>query len=250
MPAAIDVYLIAGGKFHDIDFARRELLSLLAEHERVRVRIGEDYRDVEAIAKADMLVTYVCDIVPDAAQIDAIRRFLARGRRWLALHGTNSTLEFAAGGKVRCPPLPEAFVEIVGSQFMAHPPISRYKVKPAAAQDPLIAGIGEFHVEDEHYLQDYRPGNEPLLITRFGGRTSLFEREEWPEQEHLVMYRRKSSGGEVLYLTLGHARGRYDMRPIADFYPLVERGAWQLPVFHELLRRCIGWGLDAADGGG
>ena len=34
----IDCVLVAGGRFHDIDFARLELLKLLAEDERVRVR--------------------------------------------------------------------------------------------------------------------------------------------------------------------------------------------------------------------
>ena len=244
MAGAIDVYLIAGGGYHDIDFARRELLALMGEHERMRVRVGADYGDADAIARAELLVTYTCNIVPGAAGLDALRRFLARGKKWFALHGTNSRFEFAADNKVVCPPLDPEFLDMIGSQFMAHPPIGRYKVNCAAPAHPLVAGIGDFHVEDEHYLQDYRPGNEALLTTRFGGATGLFERADWPEREHLVMYLRRSCGGEVLYLTLGHARGRYDMRPIADFYPLVERGAWQLPVYYELLRRGLRWGIE------
>ena len=49
--------------------------------------------------------------------------------------------------------------------------------------------------------------------------------------------------GAVLYLTLGHCRGHHDMRPLMDYYPQVERGAWQLAVFHELLRRGLRWAL-------
>jgi uncharacterized protein len=45
----------------------------------------------------------------------------------------------------------------------------------------------------------------------------------------------------VLYLTLGHARGRYDMQPLMAEYPHVERGSWKTPAFHELLRRSIAW---------
>ncbi|MUH56323.1 MAG: ThuA domain-containing protein, partial [Actinobacteria bacterium] len=41
----IDVTLVAGGKYHDIDFARRELLTLLGEHEEFRVRVQPDYED-------------------------------------------------------------------------------------------------------------------------------------------------------------------------------------------------------------
>ena len=35
-------HLVAGGRFHDIDFARRELLALLAEHDHVRTTVSSD----------------------------------------------------------------------------------------------------------------------------------------------------------------------------------------------------------------
>ena len=57
------------------------------------------------------------------------------------------------------------------------------------------------------------------------------------------MYTKKVGEGEVLYLTLGHCRGHYDMRSLMDYYPQVERGSWELPVFHELLHRGLNWGL-------
>jgi hypothetical protein len=246
MAGAIDVYLVAGGKYHDIDFARRELLGLLGEHERVRVRVGEDYSDLAAIRAARMLITYTCDVTPDAAGLDALGDFLGAGRRWFALHGTNSVLRFVEGDKVDSPPLDPRFRAMIGSQFMAHPPIGRYKVSVAAKDDPLVAGIGSFMVEDEHYLCDYEPGSQVLLTTRFAGRTDMFVRNDWPDGEHPVLYRRSHGGGEVLYLTLGHVRGRYDLRPLADFYPFVERGAWTLPVYYELLRRGIRWALETA----
>ncbi len=248
MAAPISVYLVAGGKYHDIDFARLELLKLLAEHETLRVRVADSYADIEAIAGADMLVTYTCDVIPGADEIEGLSRFLGRGRRWLALHGTNSTLRFRDDKRVECPELDAAFLDMVGSQFMAHPvPIGRFKVTPAEAEHPLVRGIEEFVVEDEQYLQDHRPGNRPLLVTRFAGRTETFVRDEWPDSEHQVMYLREHGGGEVLYLTLGHARGRFDLRPLAQFYPFVERGAWQLPVYYELLRRGIRWAMGSQD---
>ena len=55
------------------------------------------------------------------------------------------------------------------------------------------------------------------------------------------MYLKTVGAGEVLYLTLGHARGHYDMRPFADEYPNVERGSWNVPAFQELLRRGLRW---------
>ena len=56
-PGRIDCVLVAAGKFHDIDFARLELLKLLGEDERIRVRVFEDYSNLEAIRNAAFLVT-------------------------------------------------------------------------------------------------------------------------------------------------------------------------------------------------
>ena len=51
--APINGYLVCGGLYHDMDYARLELLKLLAEHERIRMRVGADYSDRGAIAAAD-----------------------------------------------------------------------------------------------------------------------------------------------------------------------------------------------------
>ena len=45
----IDVVFIAGGKFHDIDFARLEILKLLAEDDRMKTRVFEDYSNLYLI---------------------------------------------------------------------------------------------------------------------------------------------------------------------------------------------------------
>ena len=55
------------------------------------------------------------------------------------------------------------------------------------------------------------------------------------------MYFKPHGEGAVLYLTLGHCRGHYDMPGVADYYPEIERCAWELPVFYTLLRRGIDW---------
>jgi type 1 glutamine amidotransferase len=238
----IDVLLIAGGPWHDMDHARLELLGLMAEQERLRVNVRDTYR-AEDIAKAAMIVTYTCDLVPDDPALDALDAFFAKGGRWFALHGTNSRIVLENDHRVLCPPLPRRFLEMLGSQFAAHPAPGTFKVVPTDRSHPLTAGIDAFHVTDEQYLQHHLPGNEVLLSTRFEGPTPLFERTEWPAAEHQVMYLRAIGAGALLYLTLGHTRGRYDMRPIMEHYPFVERGAWPHPVFRELLRRGIAWAI-------
>ena len=232
----IDCVLVAGGKYHDIDFARLELLKLLAEDDRVRVRVFEDYANLEAIAKADILVTYTCDVTPSLVQQEALRGWLERGGRWYALHGTNSILRFLSNGLVDSPRWAPHFMRTLGSMFVAHPPIAPYRVTVAAPDHPLVAGVEPFDAEDELYLSEYYGELQVLLETEFEGEAAGFVEHQWDRAKHPVFYIHPVGAGAVLYLTLGHCRGHYDMQPLVDFYPQPEKGSWALPVFYDLLR--------------
>jgi type 1 glutamine amidotransferase len=59
------------------------------------------------------------------------------------------------------------------------------------------------------------------------------------------MYLHPFGAGEVLYLTLGHCRGKYDMQPLMEEYPEPEFGAWKTTEYYELLRRGIRWAMGA-----
>ena len=234
-------HLVCGGRWHDMDFARLELLKLLGENPDLRVRVSEDFRDSEAIAEADFLVTYTCDLRISEAEQLALAAFVQSGKRWFALHGTNSVMEFLADG-VACPRTHNVLMETLGSHFLAHPPIAPYRVEIVDPLHPLVSGIEPFEVSDELYLCEYHGEIESLLATRFTGQVPGFIEKDWPEDEpRQVMYLHPVGEGEVLYLTLGHCRGRYDMRPVMDEYPVVERGSWEQPVFYELLRRGLRW---------
>lgn len=237
----IDCVLIAAGKYHDIDFARLELLKLLAEEPRIRVRVFEDYSNLEAISQARFLVTYTCEVLPSLEQQQFLRQWLTDGGRWYALHGTNSILNFLADGQVQTPDWAPLFMETLGSQFASHPPIGPFKVDVVAPEHPLVQGIEAFEVNDEQYLMDMTAEVEVLLDTEFEGQTPGFVRDQWLAERHPVLYLRHFGQGAVLYLTLGHCRGHYDLRPLMDFWPQVDRGAWEHPTFYELLRRGLAW---------
>ena len=99
----IEVTLVAGGKYHDIDFARRELLTLLAEHDEFRVRVQPDYEDVDGITAAEILVSYTCDVRPSENAQRAVRAWVENGGRWVALHGTNAALTLGGPNGVESP---------------------------------------------------------------------------------------------------------------------------------------------------
>lgn len=236
----VQVYLVAGGDFHDFDYARLELLKLLAEQEKIRVECASNYHDIEAITASDILITYTCNLIPTEDEQKALRDFVASGKRWYALHGTNSILKFLDDGRVDAPEEAPIFMETLGSQFVAHPPIAPFKVTVADNDHELVKDIGEFETDDELYLCKFHADVHTLLETRFTGEATGFVADQWPDDEpRPVYYIHKVGAGEVLYFNLGHCRSHYDMQPRVEYYPVLERGSWQLEQYYELLRRGI-----------
>ena len=237
--------LVVGGKYHDFDFARLELLKLLAEDDQFRVRVQPDYEDTSGLASASILVSYTCDVRPSLAAQQRIREWVNEGGRWLALHGTNAALGDASVRPVATPRIFPDWADTLGSQFIAHPPIAPYQVAISAPDHWLVAGLEPFQATDELYLSEY-PDRQmliPLLHTSWQGAAVGFVDSDWTtaDAQHLVMYLRPLGAGGVLYNTLGHCRSHYDMAPIMDYYPTIERCSWDLPVFYELLRRSLHW---------
>ena len=240
----IEAVLVVGGNYHDFDFARLELLKLLAEHEEFRVRVQPDYEDAEAIARSEILVSYTCDLRPSERAQRMIHDWVAGGGRWVALHGTSFALDPTdEGWKVQVD-LP-VWIYTLGSQFIAHPPIAPYRVDNVAPHHWLVKGVEPFEATDELYLNEYpdRASLIPLLQTTYQGGARGFTRGDWTETDpdHLVMYLRPLGDGAVLYNTLGHCRGHYDMPPPKDYWPTIDRCSWELPVFYEILRRSLRW---------
>lgn len=235
----VQVYLVVAGDYHDMDYARLELLKLLAEHESMRVQVAGNYHDLEAIAASDMLISYTCNVVPELNEQEALRDYVKSGKKWLALHGTNSILEFTDDG-VAAPETAPILMETLGTQFLAHPPIQPFKVSTSDPDHELVKGVGEFETDDELYLCRIHGDLHFLLETRFVGEATGFVHADWPEDKpHPVYYLKRLGDGEVLYLNLGHCRGHYDMQPMVPYYPEIERGSWDKPEYYELLRRAL-----------
>lgn len=249
MGTRIDVTLVAGGKYHDIDFARRELLGLFAEHEEMRVRVQPDYEDADAIARGSILVSYTCDVRPSEAAQATIRAWVEGGGHWVALHGTNAALDLGGPNGVDAPRAFPLWAQTLGSQFVAHPPIQPYTVEVTDHDHWLVSGIEPFETDDELYLSEYhdREALHPLLHTTWQGEAKGFVESDWTtaDPRHLVMYLRPLGDGAVLYNTLGHCRGHYDMAPMLDYYPRIERCSWDRPAYYELLRRSLRWARGA-----
>lgn len=242
-PARINGYLVVGGASHDFDAVRLDLLTLLADYPHVRVTVAPDFEDIGGIDAADFLIAYTCNIEPSTTAQDNLKRFVSAGKRWFALHGTNSVLEWSEAG-VAAPPRARTFMKTLGSQFIAHPPMGPFTVTVREPAHPLVAGLDAFETTDELYLSDVFGTPRVLLETRYTGEAPGFTRDQWPDDApRPVLYLHDVGDGQVLYFTLGHRRGHWDAPHRTPYYPEVEDGAWATPAFHTILRRGIAWAI-------
>ena len=240
----IDVYLVCNAKYHDTNFARLEILKLLAENEDIHTRVAEDFSDIEAIQNAGLLITYTCDLRPSLDQQAGLAQYLEAGGRWFALHATNALIEFV-NGKPDTPDLAPNFMAMLGSRFVAHPSNTSFDVRVTDVDHPLTAGIKDFEVHDEEPYYCEPIGQQTVLLEATYNQPSAgyvqsdygTDRDSQPQ-----MYLHPFGEGEVLYLSLGHCTGKHDMKPMVEVVPVI-RGSWNNPVYYELLRRGIRWGV-------
>ena len=243
----VDAHFVAAGKYHDIDYARLEILKLLAEQPHIRTTVACDYSGLERLDACRFLVTYTCDLMPEEREAEQLRAWLEGGGKWLALHGTNSILRWTEDGLVNCPDeRPEVF-EMLGTQFKAHPVIGPFQVEVTNRDHELTRGIEDFEVVDELYLSKTTSAIDVLMQTTFDGEATGFVEEKWENATVPVLYTRDIGAGRVVYNTLGHCRGHYDLPGMQDFYPHKEMCAWNYDVYYDLLRRSIGWAMREDD---
>lgn len=249
------VHLICAAEFHDAAYARRELLGLIAEDDRIVASCTGDFHDTEALAVADLLVTYTSNVFPDDAQRTVLERWLAAGGRWLAIHGSAAYTEFRPPavniGGIELPGLTDtpdrqpAYMDLLGVRFVSHLAPQPITVRPVS-DHPVVRGLPPFTVVDEPYVLELRGPCEVLLESRFTGEAPGYvEGPWWEDLPRPQMLRHRRGAGEILYLAPGHCCGRFDLQPFIAELP-VQRGPWTDETYREIVRRSIRWGVERA----
>ena len=241
----VDVYLVVNAKYHDTNFARLELLKLLAENEDINTRVADSFSDLSGIQNSSLLITYTCDLRPTLEEQEGLAKFLDDGGKWFALHATNALIDFV-DGKPDTPDVAPKFMELLGSKFVAHPDNQTIHVRVTDVLHPLTKNIEDFDVEDEEPYYCEPRGEQTVLLEASYNEPSLgYVQSEYgtDRDSHPQMYLRSWGEGEVLYLSLGHCSGKHDMKPMVDVQTPV-RGSWNSPIYYELLRRGINWGIN------
>lgn len=243
--------VIVGGGYHDFDMVRLRLLELLGKHEHIRTVCVNDFHDTEALAAADFLITYTTNVFPDAQGLEILQRFLARGGRWLAMHGSAAYIEFKGPevdiGGIKLPGLTDtpdrqpAYMDLLGCRFISHLAQQPFTIT-SVSNHPLVDGLPPFEVVDEPYIMELRGPCEILLSSRYTGEAPGYVKGPWLVDEprpQAILHRHGE--GEALFLAPGHSCGRFDMRPfIQEIEP--QTGPWKNPVYMEFLRRAVRWG--------
>lgn len=241
-----EVAIVVGGRWHDIDFARRELLALVGEHDAARASVHSDFADVDRMRNVDAVIAYTCDVRPASREVEALRGMVARGGRLLALHATNSAIDAPDPDGPRIFRTPDAmpeFTALLGNRFLAHPKIGPFLIEPTAREHPLTQGIEPFTTTDEVYVADLGSGLDVLMDVEYTGPCPGFETDHG-EGRHPVLYTRREGEGLVTYFTLGHCRGRFDVQDLGiDDLGVVDRVAWESPEYGEILRRSVAWAV-------
>lgn len=246
---------------HDHDYARLQLLQLLAER-KVPASVANDFADVEKwLPVGRLLITYVAGPYPNAAQCRTIEEWLETGSHWLALHGTSGGRAERVEGSRQRRTVKTEHHALLGSRFLTHPPICRIRVDVRDPDHLLMRGLGgSFEVEDEPYFvelqdpsstrilltADYGPNAvSPAIGTLYPTDTSLLA----DGKTRVIGYTRDVGKGGVAYFTLGHCHSpaiRAGRAPDpADTTPLTFRGSWESAAFTQLLRNAITWGMRA-----
>lgn len=107
---------------------------------------------------------------------------------------------------------------MVGGQWVAHPGgVIDYDVNILDHDDPITAGLKDFHMHSEQYYMHVDPGNEVLATTTFGG-----EHAPWIKGTVMpAVWKRMWGAGRVFYASLGHVAKDFD---VPEARTIVQRG--------------------------
>lgn len=256
------IHLITGGKYHDFDLARRTLLTIMAEDDQIGATCAEDFSGLEKLADHAGIILYTCDLLPTDAEASALEAFVRQGGRLLALHASNAPIDFTDGpviesGNVRIPGLIKEpaetiapkFMTLLGSRFRGHLPYQPITVNVTDHHHDLTRGLTDFIISDEPYVAALLDADAHILLTaRYKGDAPGYElgfiADDTPRPQ---LYVRSHGAGAVVYCTLGHACGRFDLRPLMD-ETAATVGPWDNPDYLEILRRGVQWVSAVASG--
>ena len=114
---------------------------------------------------------------------------------------------------------------------------------------PLVEGLGPFDTVDELYVCEMHGPVDVLLHTTFDGECRGFAEGGAPQDAFRpVLWQKRTGAGTTTTLTLGHCRGRWDVRDLGiPDLGVQDRVAWESPAYREVLSRTVAWAVHGDD---
>lgn len=200
--------IVSGGIVHDFDASSAELARILAEcgyRTQIREDVDEVFTELGAVPDAASGPLLVMNMLRFTMELDryahlreewaislspearaGLRRFIESGGRMLAMHGASICFD----------DWPE-WGELLGGRWVwgesGHPPLSPIDVQVRTDAHPIVAGVPDFHTEDEVYgFLELQSDIDGLAYSAHGG------------VDHPLLWARRVGDGSVVYDALGH----------------------------------------------
>ena len=249
---------------HDHDYARLRLLEIL-EEKGLPASVGNEFSDIGTwLQRSKLLITYVAGPYANDEQSALLRNWISEGGRWLALHGTSGGRAARVPGERQRVMVKTSHHETLGSFFINHPPVRRYRIDVGDRHNPLLKDLPDsFETTDELYMIEVLDpaASEVLLTTELAvdpsppGFGFAYEKDTSLQADgktRVLGYTRKLGAGAVTYIGPGHCHTpTTNSQPFVDrnvtpdgTTPPVLRATWESEAYRQLLRNAVSWGIE------
>lgn len=171
-----------------------ELFAALLREEGYTIEISDTpdaYLDTDKLRSLPLIVpVWTMSTIPDEQE----RGLLTAVQKGVGLAGWHGCMADSFRNNTQ-------YQYMVGGQWVAHPGgIIDYTVQIINHDDPITAGLEDFHIHTEQYYVYVDPFNEVLATTTFGA-----EYDPWIKGAVMPVVWKKGWGrGRVFYCSLGH----------------------------------------------
>ncbi len=262
------VHVITGGfppgelAGHDMDYTRLRLLQM-ADELGLPATVANDFTEVQKwLPLSKLMITYLAGPFLNDEQNEFVRKWLADGGRWLALHGSSGGKAKRVEGSENRQMVKTSHHDTLGGFFISHPPMLKFRVAVSDGDDMLTRDLpASFEITDEPYMVEIQhPSDTRVLLTSElgpddSGYGFYYEKDTslQPDGKTRVLgYTRDMGKGGVTYIALGHCHSPAsnsqttvdDNVDAEGAVPLKFRGPWETDAYVQLLRNAIEWGVN------
>lgn len=179
--------LLHGGQWHEFE-RNAQILKELFETQKWNVESHAGIQPLSwDLSRFDGIILYTQGGTLNPAQEKALEKFLREdGKALIPIHCGNDS--FMNQEKVNH----TAFRRLIGSHFLNHPQYLYYEDQPANPPHPLGENLEPVCGYDELYMIDCDPDCQPVLTTRYQGKT------------YPTAYTKNAGNGRIYYHAHGH----------------------------------------------